>query len=108
MCAIHKTMADNRWADLSFAEKMGNIGSEISRARSADERNDTERRNKSLDRANELVQLTVSGLDNARAKELGFMHHALASIRDNTQSVISLRAIEQYCLPFAILARKNI
>ena len=30
--AIHKTLAAGRWQELSLAEQMGNIGSEVSRA----------------------------------------------------------------------------
>lgn len=32
MVALHKNLADGRWQDLSLAEQMGNIGSDVSRA----------------------------------------------------------------------------
>ena len=60
MPAIHTTLAAGRWQELTLAEQLGNIGSEISRARSADERGNVERRNLSLERVLELVQLTIT------------------------------------------------
>jgi len=106
MSAIHKTMAENKWARLSLAEKMGNIGSEISRARSADEQNNIERRNKSLDRATELVSLTfLNEKVDARIREINLLRDVIYNIKNGSKD-INLKSIEQYCLPFGILARK--
>lgn len=107
MAAIHKKIAKHGWAELSFAEKMGNIGSEISRARSADERDDIGRRNKSLDRAFELVDLTLANESSiARVKEIKLLRDIMQDIINGVQDV-KLQSIEQYCLCFAILARKE-
>jgi len=99
-------MAENKWARLSLAEKMGNIGSEISRARSADEQNNIERRNKSLDRATELVSLTfLNEKVDARIREINLLRDVIYNIKNGSKD-INLKSIEQYCLPFGILARK--
>ncbi|PIQ80195.1 MAG: hypothetical protein CO042_02100 [Parcubacteria group bacterium CG_4_9_14_0_2_um_filter_41_8] len=108
MRAIHKKILEHRWADLSFAEKMGNIGSEVSRARSADERNDIERRNKSLDRVSELVDITLASENkDARVREIKLLRSIVKDIKSGLKD-IHLKSIEQYCVPFAVLARNNI
>lgn len=101
-------MAAGRWRELTLAEQLGNIGSEVSRVRAAEERGDRERRNRSLDRAIELADMTLAGEDKERrCLELGRLRDALRAIRGNADSVMSLADLEHYCLPFAILARKQ-
>src|SRR3989338_5891892 len=57
--AQHKNLADGKWAELSFVEQMGNVGSEVGRAISWQRRGDNERMRKALDRAFELIDLTA-------------------------------------------------
>ena len=109
MAPIHKTLADGRWQEMTLAEQLGNIGSEVSRARSADERGNMERRNLSLERALELVALTIANESNPLRKlELQNLCEALWSVRNNEAHGVSLSNIEEYFLPFALLARKNV
>lgn len=56
---IHKDLAAGRWAKLTLAEQMGNIGSEIGRAIAAKERGDKAREERALERAFELMDLTI-------------------------------------------------
>lgn len=105
---IHTAMSQGRWDELSFAEQMGNIGGEVARARSADERGDIERRNKSIARALELVDLTLrTAISQPRKRELELFRDVIARARED-QAGASLEMIEQYCLPFGIVARKHI
>jgi hypothetical protein len=105
--AIHESMSKGKWKELSFAEQMGNIGSEVTRARSADERGDVERRNSSIERALELVDLTIADqTQESRTDELRKLTTTLKEIRDGLHDV-HLRSLEQYFLPFALLARQN-
>ncbi len=53
-------MNAERWQKFSLAQQMGNIGSEVSRALSLREKGDRENMEKSLWRAIELVDLTIS------------------------------------------------
>jgi hypothetical protein len=58
MAFIHKNLAGGRWNELSLAEQMGNIGSEVSRA------NNWKNKNKEIfdgavERALELFDLTL-------------------------------------------------
>ena len=66
----HKELANGRWASLSFAEQMGNIGSEVSR--SLKNQNKPERFRGAFDRALELFDLTIeANRDNSsRLREL--------------------------------------
>lgn len=107
MAATKASVTKNKWAVLSFAEQMGNIGSEISRARSADGRGDIGRRNRSLDRAFELVALTLALQSRpSRQRELSILRTVLHQMRFNDTD-IPLQSIEQYCLPFALVARRH-
>lgn len=109
MSALHATLTTGRWQEMTLAEQLGNIGSEVSRARSAQERGNVERLNSSLDRALELVALTVNNESLARRRsELQNLNEALKAVRNNENHPLSLKNIEEYCLPFALLARKNI
>lgn len=56
---LHRHLAAGRWWELSIAEQLGNIGSEVSRASSWRERN-PERARQALDRALELFDLTLA------------------------------------------------
>ena len=52
-------MNPERWAQLSLVQQLGNIGSELSRARHWEIQKDPESRDRSLVRALELLDLTL-------------------------------------------------
>lgn len=56
---IHKELAKGRWFELSLAEQMGNIGSEVGRVANAQGKNE-ERFQGAVDRALDLFDLTLS------------------------------------------------
>lgn len=55
----HKELAAGRWAQMSLAEQMLNIGSEVSRANRWKSKGNMEQCHKAADRALELVWLTI-------------------------------------------------
>lgn len=55
----HNELAAGRWKNLSFCEQMANIGSEIERAIKWLEKNNPEYSQKALQRALELIYLTI-------------------------------------------------
>lgn len=55
----HKSLAAGRWAEMSFCEQMANVGSEIERAFNWREKGNQEYSQKALDRALELLELTI-------------------------------------------------
>lgn len=56
---VHKELAEGRWAELSIAEQMGNIGSEVSRALKAKAMGNEKRWQGAFERALELFDLTM-------------------------------------------------
>ena len=67
----HQDLAAGRWAELSFCERMANVGSEVSRALNWRVKNRKDYMDKALARAFELLELTIK-LENSypRLKEL--------------------------------------
>ncbi|MBD3280543.1 hypothetical protein GF389_03400 [Candidatus Dojkabacteria bacterium] len=64
-------MASGRWNEMSFLEKMSNIGSEVSRTITAMERNDEVSKNAAFERSLELFDLTLNNsLTSSQLKEL--------------------------------------
>lgn len=55
----HRDLASGRWAEMSFASQMGNIGSEVSRAIRWKKKNNKERMNSCVERALELIDLSI-------------------------------------------------
>lgn len=67
----HKGLqADGRWAELSFFEQMGNIGSEVSRACRWREKQKEEMMLKAFERGLELLDLTIAQSHGPRLREL--------------------------------------
>ena len=69
----HEDLANGRWAEMPFAEQMGNIGSEISRAIRWQAKEKPERMEQCVFRALELLDLTIAVAPKdhrARLKEL--------------------------------------
>lgn len=56
---IHKHLAAGRWFELTLAEQLGNIGSEVHRAMNTQGKDETRFQN-AVDRALELFDLTLS------------------------------------------------
>lgn len=59
----HKNLASGRWKDLNFCEQMANVGSEVERALNWREKNNVEYSQKALDRALELLSLTINSVN---------------------------------------------
>lgn len=74
----HKELANGRWASMTLAEQMVNIGSEVSRALNWKNKNKPELSHKAINRALELVDLTIATTDQyPRLKELCRTREAL-------------------------------
>lgn len=67
----HKNLATGRWFELSFFEQMANIGSEVERSIKWKNKGNDEYSFKALERALELIYLTVEDQKNRfRLKEI--------------------------------------
>ncbi|MBU0459139.1 hypothetical protein KJ652_05525 [Patescibacteria group bacterium] len=105
---IHKDLAAGRWNQLTLAEQLGNIGSEISRVLRAKENNNEERYKNALDRALELIDLTINDPKNKhRLREICRVREVVADyFAGNNEYCSSGESLNKYFMYFAISARK--
>lgn len=105
---FHKDLAAGRWFKLSLAEQLGNIGSEVSRARSAQNTNH-ERFERSVARALELFYLTLSDRRwIGRLKEIGRAREVFCdAILGGREYKSNLSDLEKYFNYFVLSARQN-
>ncbi|MEK7516895.1 MAG: hypothetical protein AAB562_04860 [Patescibacteria group bacterium] len=104
----HQELAAGRWQELSLAEQMGNIGSEISRAlRWRD--NDQKLFIGAFDRALELLDLTISDSRwRGRLKELTRVREAVGdAFCGGSEYRTSFEDLNRYFFNFAIAARAH-
>ena len=74
----HRDLAAGRWLTFSFAEQMGNVGSEVGRALNWRERGSAEHSTKAIERGLELLDLTIGDARNLeRLGELTRVREAL-------------------------------
>ena len=105
----HTESASGPWLKFSLAEQLGNVGSEVGRA-AMFQGKDEARFRVCVDRALELFDMTMEDprwrarlFEIARAREL----FCQAAAGENAYST-TLRDLEQYFLPFALAARRNL
>ena len=107
--SIHKTLSSGGWQELTLPEQLANIGSEVERAIQWSKRGDMERKEKAVERALELIDLTIGDNRwNDRLKEVCRIREILCDTfnGDNTYNT-SFEFLQNYFLYFGILARKN-
>lgn len=102
----HQTLAGGRWATLTLAEQLGNVGSEFDRVVAAQKRGDTTRFDYATKRFFELMELTLSdprwrGL---RRRELARVAEECAALFQEPAST-NIQKQQQYFYQFALLAR---
>ncbi len=94
-----------RWSTLSFAQQMGNIGSEIARARHWEKQNDALSRDKALERALELLDLSLDSTKRlSQLKEMTRLREVVAAwyLRQDDYD-INKASLEDYCITFSLL-----
>jgi len=100
-------MDSETWKRFSLAQQLGNIGSELSRVGHWEARQDLENRNKSLERALALIDLTLRDERwRSRLKELARLREVISDwYVDQGEYEIPPGALEAYYTSFALLAR---
>jgi hypothetical protein len=74
----HKELAAGRWFQLSLLEQLANVGSEVERALSWQEKKNAKYQTLAFERALELLSLTIGdGKNRQRLKELTRLREAL-------------------------------
>lgn len=104
----HANLANGRWHELTLAEQMGNIGSEISRAYGWKDRDPQQFRN-AVFRALELIDLTAADKRrDSSLKEILRVREVLCDIVFGLSEYnTSLADLDRYFFQFAFAARKN-
>jgi hypothetical protein len=106
----HRDLAGGRWWQLSLAEQLGNIGSEVSRAVKWTGRSDELARG-ALDRALELFDLTLDDprhrQSEARLRELARAREVVADFFAGPNTYGSTAAdLQRYFDAYALAARR--
>ncbi|MFH1782577.1 MAG: hypothetical protein ABH848_03060 [Candidatus Omnitrophota bacterium] len=109
MSAQHKDLAGGRWSQLSFLEKMANIGSEVDRALNWKAKNNLVYSEKAFERILELLDLTLDSVKSLpRLKELARVREAIVDYFAGENQFKSTEALwKGYFLPFTYAARRN-
>lgn len=111
MIPLHSSLAGGRWHTLSLAEQLGNIGSEVSRARLS-EGKDASRFDGAFFRALELVDLTLDDprwRKARRLKEIARVREVICDAYAGGKEFGSRFAdIQPYFDAFAMRARANL
>lgn len=103
--AIHSDLTQGRWQQLSLAEQLGNIGSEISRVRLARRQHNSE--DGPVARALELMDLTkVDPRWHAGRRELSRLREVFVdALSGGHDYATTLDDLQNYCDVFAFQAR---
>jgi hypothetical protein len=98
-----------RWAQLSFEEQMGNIGSEVGRAIAAHRAGRQEREDRAIDRAIDLFSATTEALIKTpyayRLKEVLRARDEFLKLFFDDTFEADAHNIERYFMDFAFMAR---
>jgi len=105
----HRDLAAGRWWELTLAEQLGNIGSEISRANRWSDRNPLLSRG-ALERALELFDLTLDDPRHrqspARLREIARAREVVVDFFDGSNEYRSTAAgLQKYFDAYALAAR---
>jgi len=108
---IHQNLVAGWWFELTLAEQLGNVGSEVGRAVKWHNKNNFKNRNYALDRAFELLDLTI--LDErwrgVKLKELCRVRELLAdTFYGDREYHDTPENLEKYFYQFALAARISI
>ena len=106
---IHQSLASGRWQQLTLAEQMANIGSEVGRAIKWKNKNHIDYKEKAIIRALELLYLTIEAQRKRKGlRELTRLREVLIDFFycDNIYRSTDA-SLEKYFIAFNILARKN-
>jgi len=101
----HESLASGRWQTLTLAEQMGNIGSEISRARRA--KGESKKVELAITRALELIDLTLQDSRwKRRLKEIARVREVICdTVFGERQFRSTLEELDRYFYHFALSAR---
>ena len=99
----------NRWSKFTLFEQMSHIGSEIERARICEDNNDAPMRNRAIERAFDLIDVSLQDSRwRKRSKEFCRLREILADhYCQSKEYQVPLKDLETYCNEFAFIIRKD-
>jgi len=106
---IHQDLAAGRWFELTLCEQLGNVGSEVGRAVKWHNKGDLKHRDFALDRAFELLDLTIddSRWRGAKLRELCRTREVLAdTFYGQGEYGDTPEKMEKYFFEYALAARR--
>lgn len=105
---LHQDLARGRWRQMSLMEQLGNIGSEVGRARMYQDKHDSERLQQAFERGLELFDLTLADLRwRGRLLEIGRARDMFCdAILGGMEYQSKLSDLEKYFMHFAMAARR--
>lgn len=111
MAYVHTSLANGQWHSLSLMEQLGNVGSEVERAIRWRNKGQQQFANNAMERALELLDLTMSDpqlVKASRLKEVCRMRELLCDwfYGDNEYGSTDA-AWQKYFLAFAVAARRK-
>ncbi len=107
---IHKNLANGRWHELTLAEQLGNVGSEVDRIISWKKKENSEYSTNAFYRALDLLDLTISDKrwHGPKLKEICRLREVLCdSFLGGELYNTPLEYFQKYFYQFALIARKN-
>lgn len=109
MSTQHKNLSAGAWARLSLVEQMAHIGSEVERALNWQIKRNEEYTQKALDRAFDLIDLTLeSDKNSAHLREVARMREAVVDyFFGENEYKSSENSWRRYFLAFNYSARKD-
>jgi hypothetical protein len=108
--ALHVGLAAGRWHTLTLNEQLGNVGSEVGRAIRAKERRDHTRLQGAMERALELLDLTLTDdrWRGPRRREIARAREVVCDflVGDNDYASTG-ESLDAYFFAFAVAARRD-
>jgi len=108
MSVQRKELSSGRWAEMSLAEQMANVGSEVSRALNWQKKGKKDLSQRAFNRALELLDMTIAPIKKySRLRELFRVREALVDFFYGKNQFCSSELLwRKYFDHFAYLARK--
>ena len=107
---LHRDLAAGRWAEMTLAEQLGNVGADVGRAIRAKAASDDGRFLPALDRALDLLDLSLADgrWAGPRRRELARTREVLCDflVGDNAYGSTA-ESVEGYFMAFALAARRD-
>ena len=108
ICWLNNMISDEKWHKLTLSQQLGNIGSEIARARDWEQCHEKKLRNEALIRAMDLLDLTISDPRwKRRLREFTRFREVLADwFSDSNFYFVPPEQLEEYCIELILAERR--